>query len=72
MDLLEDLKMSLLNHFNFAMIYMIHKMSVSIKNNLNYLKKRTFECFFNEYTRLLIFLQKLFFFITYTNGKLKS
>ena len=37
MDLLEDLKMSLLN-FNFIMIYIIHKMLVRIKNNLNYLK----------------------------------
>ena len=34
MDLLKDLKMSLLN-FNFIMIYIIHKM---IKNNLNYLR----------------------------------
>ena len=29
MDLLEDLKMSLLN-FNFAMIYIIHKILVSM------------------------------------------
>ena len=36
MDLLEDLKMSLLN-FNFFMIYIIQKMLVLIKNNLNYL-----------------------------------
>ena len=34
MDLLEDLKMSLLN-FNFIMICMIHKMLVLLK--LNYL-----------------------------------
>ena len=39
MDLLEDLKMSLLN-FNFAMICMIHKMVVLIKNNLNNLKDK--------------------------------
>ena len=37
MDLLKDLKMSLLN-FNFAMIYIINKMLVLIINNLNYLK----------------------------------
>ena len=37
MDLLKDLKMSLLN-FNFVMIYIIHKMLVLLKNNLNYLK----------------------------------
>ena len=49
-DLLEHLKMSLLN-FNFAMIYIIHKILVLIKNNLNYLKDIIFECFFNEYNR---------------------
>ena len=37
MDLLEDLKMSLLN-FNFVMVYVIHKMLVLLKNHLNYLK----------------------------------
>ena len=37
MDLLKDLKMSLLN-FNFAMIYIINKILVLIINNLNYLK----------------------------------
>ena len=37
MDLLEDLKMPLLN-FRFAIIYIIHKMLVLLKNNLNYLK----------------------------------
>ena len=37
MDLLKDLKMSLLN-FNFAMIYIISKILVLIINNLNYLK----------------------------------
>ena len=45
MDLLEDLKMSLLN-FNFVMIYIIHKMLVLLKNHLNYLKNNLFECFF--------------------------
>ena len=34
MDLLEDLKMSLLN-FSFAMIYIIHKMLVLLKNHPN-------------------------------------
>ena len=51
MDLLEDLKMALLN-FNFAIIYIIHKMLVLIKNNLNYLKDSLFKCFFKEYNRL--------------------
>ena len=32
-----DLKISLLN-FNFAMIYIIHKVLVLTKNHLNYLK----------------------------------
>ena len=50
MDLLKDLKMSLLN-FNFVMIYIIHEMLVLIKNNLNYLKDNIFECFFKEYNR---------------------
>ena len=54
MDLLKDLKMSFLN-FNFVMIYIIHKMLVLIKNNLNYFKGSIFECFFKEYNGLLIF-----------------
>ena len=54
MDLLEDLKMSLLN-FNLVMIYIIHKMFVLLENNLNYLKDSIFECFFKEYNRLLFF-----------------
>ena len=54
MDLLEDLKMPLVN-FNFVMIYIIHKMLVLLKNHLNYLKSSIFECFFKEYNRLLIF-----------------
>ena len=52
--------MSLLD-FNFAMIYIIHKMLVLLKNNLNYLKDNILECFFKEYNRLLIFYKKLFF-----------
>ena len=44
MNLLEDLKMSLLN-FSFVMIYIIHKMLLLLKNNLNYLKDTIFECF---------------------------
>ena len=37
MDLLEDYKMSLLN-LSFAMIYIIHKMVVLLKNHLNFQK----------------------------------
>ena len=44
MDLLEDLKMSLLNS-NFVMIYIIHKMLVLLKNHLSYIKDNIFECF---------------------------
>ena len=48
MDLLEDLKISLLN-FNFATIYIIHKMLLLLENHLDYLKDSIFECFFKEY-----------------------
>ena len=44
MDLLKDLEMSLLN-INIVMIYIIHKILVLIKNNMNYLKYNIFECF---------------------------
>ena len=37
MDLLSDLKMSLLN-FSFAMLCIIHKMLVLLKNHLNFVK----------------------------------
>ena len=54
MNLLEDLKVSLLN-FNFVRIYIIHKMLLLLKNHLNYLKDSIFECFLKEYNRLLFF-----------------
>ena len=54
MDLLEDLRMSLLN-FNLVMIYIIHKILALLKNILNYLKDNTFECSFKKYNRLLVF-----------------
>ena len=38
MDLLNNLKMSILN-FTFAMIYIIYKMLVLLKNHRNFLKK---------------------------------
>ena len=44
MDLLKDLKMSLLS-FNFVMIDIVRKMLVLIENNLNYLTDTIFECF---------------------------
>ena len=49
------------------MIHIIHKISVLIKNHLNYIKDNIFERFFKTY-----FFQKLFFFIMYNNGKFKS
>ena len=58
MDLLENLKMSILN-FNFVMIYIIYKILVLFKNHLNYIKDTVYECFFKEYNRLFF---KLIFF----------
>ena len=57
MGLLEDLKISLLN-FSFAMIYIICKMLVLLKNYLNYLKDNIFEWFFKKYNNLLFALKK--------------
>ena len=54
MNLLKDLKISLLN-FSFVRIYIIHKMLVLLKNHLNYLKDNIFKCFFKKYSRLLFF-----------------
>ena len=62
--------MSLLN-FNFVMIYVIQKILVLLKNHLNYLKNRIFQCFSKKYNRLLFF-QKNFFFIAYNDGKSKA
>ena len=44
MDLLKDLKMSLIE-FSFIMIGTIHKILVLIKYLLNYLNDNIFECF---------------------------
>ena len=44
MELLKDLKISLLN-FNFVMIYIINKVLVVLKNQLNYRKDNIFEDF---------------------------
>ena len=41
MDLLENIRISLSN-LNFVMIYMIHKMSVLLKNYLDYVKDNIF------------------------------
>ena len=57
MDLLEDLKMTVLN-FNFAMIYIVHKMLVLLKIHLNDLKDRIFECFLRGIIDFYIFFEK--------------
>ena len=44
---------------NFAMIYIIHKISVLTKNSMNYFKNK---CFFKKYNRLL-FKKKYIFFL---------
>ena len=51
------------------MIYTIHKILVLLKDYLNYLKDNIFECFFKKCNRLLFFLKKIFFFITYNDEK---
>ena len=44
MNLLEDLRMSLIN-FEFVMIHIIHKVLVLIKNHMNYLKDNILNIF---------------------------
>ena len=58
MDLSEDLK-NVTFKFSFAMIYILHKMLVFLKSNLNYLKDSIFECFFKEYNKLLYFFKDI-------------
>ena len=63
--LLEDSKIRLLN-FDFVMIYIIHKMFVLLKNNLNYFKDTIFECFLRSITDF--YFLKNYFFTTYNDG----
>ena len=60
MDLSEDLKMSLIK-FNFAIIQIIHKMLVLLKNHLNYLKDSILECFLRSIIDFYFFQKKIFF-----------
>ena len=60
MNLLEDLKQSLLN-FSFIIIYTIHKILVLIKIHLKYLKDNIYKWFFKKYTRLLFLKKNIFF-----------
>ena len=66
MDLLKDLKMSLLS-VNFSMIYIIHKMFPLLKHHLNYLQDSIFECFLRSTKINTIFFNN--FFTTYHDGK---
>ena len=52
--------MDLLKDFNFAMIHITRKMSVLLKNHLNYLEDNIFECFLRSI--IDIFLKKKTFF----------
>ena len=63
-DLLEDLRMSLLN-FNFVIIYIIHKILALPKNNLNHLKDNIFECFFKKYNLKDFCIFFFFFFLIF-------
>ena len=61
MDLLEDLRMPLLN-FNFVMICIIQKILALIKNYLNYLlKDNILECFLRSIINFY-FSKKIDFF----------
>ena len=71
MDLLEDLRMPLLN-FNFVMIHIIHKILVLIKNHMNFLQDNTFECFLRSIITFYVFKNFFFFFTTYNDGKSKA
>ena len=56
-----DKKMDLLKDFNFAMIHIICKMLVLLKNHLHYLKDDIFKHFLRSIINFY-FLKKLFFF----------
>ena len=62
--------MDLTKDFNFAMIYIIHKMLVLLKNHLNYYKDSICKCFFRRI--IGFFKKKLIFFITYDSKKFNS
>ena len=53
------------------MIYIIHKILALPKNHLNYVKDNIFEYFFKTHNRLL-FLLKIYFYITYNDEKSKA
>ena len=55
-----DLRISFLN-FDFAIIYIIHKILVLIKNHMNYGKDNISVFFFTKYNKPLLFQKKYFF-----------
>ena len=71
MALLRDFQISLLN-FSIAMIYIVHKMLVLLRNHLNYLRDNIFDYLFKSYGRFLLSKKKKFFFRTYNDGKPKA
>ena len=71
MDLLQDLRISLLN-FSFVMICIIRKMLVLLKNHLNYLRDNIFKCFFKKYDKLLFFEKNFFSRYIKMKGKSKA
>ena len=54
------------------MIYIIHKTLVLLNNYLNYLKDNIFKCFFKNIIDFYFKKKKIFFFITYDDGKSKA
>ena len=71
MDLLQDLRISLLN-FSFVMICIIRKMLVLLKNHLNYFRDNIFKCFFKKYEKLLFFEKNFFSRYIKMKGKSKA
>ena len=63
-----NLRISLL--FNFVMVYLIYKILLLIKNNMNYLKDNLFEFFLRNVIKYLFF-RKNIFIIIYNDGKSK-
>ena len=63
-----NLRISLL--FNFVMVYLIYKILLLIKNNMNYLKDNLFEFFLRNVIKYLFF-RKNIFVIIYNDGKSK-
>ena len=61
MDILKDLKMSILS-CNFVMIYIIHKILVLLKNHLNYLKSIILNAYLMSILDFYFFQKKKSFF----------